>query len=191
MIKPQERRRKAFHIIAWCVVLALYLYFDYFSYGVVIVAGLFLILFILDILRLYFHVQLPFLSLLRKNEQKHFFTPTRTLLGLLIAALLFDKQLVVASFMMMIFGDVVAPLAGQYGRHWFSFNKKKNLEGAIAEFVVDVIIGIIVVKTFSTAMVMALAATVVETYNLHWDDNLMITPVASFAGTLAQVIFSG
>ena len=183
-MRPKERGRKVFHVIAWCVVLALYLYADLFSRGKMFVVGLFLIFLILDMLRLYFHIQLPFLSLLRKEERKRFFTPTRTMLGLAIAVLLFEKPFVVAGFLMMIFGDFVAPLVGQCGHRWIPWNKKKNFEGAGAELVVDAVIGFLVFNSWSVALVMALTATLVETFNQHWDDNMMITPVASLVGTL-------
>ncbi len=187
-MKPKERGRKIFHVIVWCVVLGLYLWVEQFSYGTFFVVGLFFFFFVLDLLRLYFHVPLPFLSLLRKGERKRFFTPTRTMFGFAVAVLLFEQQLVVASFLMMIFGDFVAPLVGQYGHHWISLQRKKNWEGAGAEFVVDVMIGLLVVKVVAVAVVMALAATLVETFNQQWDDNMVIPPVASFAGTVIRFI---
>ncbi len=189
MISRKEHGRKIFHVLVWMAVVGLYVLLDRINYGFLFITSLFFVVLIIDILRLYVGLSIPIFSLLRKKEKKTFFTPTKTLFGMVITLAFFDKNIAVASFLMMIFGDAAAPLIGQYGKHWFTFNTKKNWEGAVGEFAVDMLIGMILLRSWLISGMMALVATLVEVHNKHWDDNMVIPFAASLIGTLVKTIF--
>jgi phytol kinase len=87
---------------------------------------------------------------------------------------------------MTTFGDAAAALFGKrFGRTWIPKLKNRAVEGCMAEFVVDLLIGLVVLGSWPIILVMAGAATIVETVVEKIDDNLLI-PL--FAGFNAQII---
>ena len=183
----KEIGRKLIHL-AWIVPLILYLYV---FKSLLFLLILFLIFFIADILRIYFNVKLPLLHLLRKKEKKRFFAPTTTTFAMFLAFLLFREDIAIASVLMMVFGDTIAPLIGmKFGKIKFHWNKEKKIEGLIAEFIVDVIIGLLILKNYLIAIMMSLVATLVEGINKKYDDNMLIILSAAITGTILLFILS-
>lgn len=183
----KEIGRKLIHI-SWIIPLILYLYV---FKSLLFLLILFLVFFIADILRIYFNVKLPLLHLLRKKEKKRFFAPTTTTFAIFLAFLLFREDIAITSVLMMVFGDTIAAIIGiKFGKIIFPLNKAKKIEGLFAEFIVDVIIGLLILKNYLIAIMMSLIATFVEGVNKKYDDNMLIILSASTIGTILLFILS-
>jgi dolichol kinase len=90
----------------------------------------------------------------------------------------------------------------RFGKHWIKQLKKKAWEGVIAELVVDLIVGFLLLRTslwwlkgvgfgqplWPAIIVMALTATFVETIISKLDDNLLIPVFAGFNGQIVLMI---
>lgn len=183
----QELGRKAVHAF-WFVVLIVYIYLEnktganamYWLLG-----WLFLFL-ILDYFRLEKNFKIPFFhKLIRKEQEKNLLTATYVMIGMVISFAVFSKQIATAAVAMMIFGDIAANLVGRLGK--IRFWNGKSLEGSTACFVVSIFVGLIVVKLWYLAIIMALAATLIEAVSTKIDDN-MLMPL--FAGLVGHIISS-
>ena len=109
------------------------------------------------------------------------------LLGAIIVFAIFDTRIAVAAVLMTVFGDLSAAIIGQrFGKHWIS--KDKAWEGVIAEFVVNLVIGYLILSNVIVILVLALAATLVETFVRRIDDNLTIPVAAGLVGELTRYV---
>jgi phytol kinase len=105
------------------------------------------------------------------------------ILGVILALALFDFKIALAVILMTVFGDMAAAIFGiAFGKHWMKNLQDTAWEGCIAEFIVDLIIGFIIIGNPLIVIPMALMATVVETAFPHIDDNLAIPVFAGFVG---------
>ena len=112
------------------------------------------------------------------------------LLGVIIAFAVFDFEIAVVAILMMIFGDMTAAIVGlTFGKHWLKNIPKASWEGITAEFIVNLIIGIIFLPYFFVVLAMALTATFIETVLISSDDNLAVPVLAGFAGKASLVFF--
>jgi len=101
---------------------------------------------------------------------------------------------------MTTFGDLAAALIGtKFGKHYIT--KTRAWEGIIAEFLVNIIIGIIIFLTplispvslslsnsIIIILVMSITATFVETIVSKMDDNLLIPLFSGFNGQIALLL---
>lgn len=109
-----------------------------------------------------------------------------TLSGSFFTILLFfgDKNIVMASFMYLAFGDTFAALIGKaFGRH--KVTRDKTWEGSIACFLVCLISGLFFLK-WPIAVVGAFIATSIELIRWPISDNFWMPLVAS--GTLIFLV---
>ena len=117
----------------------------------------------------------------------------------------FDIRIAMAVILMTTFGDMAAALIGQrFGKHWLKHLKDRAWEGILAEFFVDILIGVGVFfwgfwNNFSLfynwqlwiiVFVMAVSATIVETIIYKMDDNLVIPLFAGFNGQITLMIIN-
>jgi len=91
---------------------------------------------------------------------------------------------------MTIFGDMAAAIFGiAFGKHWIKKLPDTAWEGVIAEFVVDLLIGYLIIGNWIVIIPIAFMATFVETVFPHIDDNLAIPVFAGFVGQALMLLF--
>ena len=105
------------------------------------------------------------------------------LLGSYIAVLLFDKNIAIASIVILALGDSVSHLVGRFGSIPHPFTDKKFLEGLLAGIVVSFIGAVIVLGNGLEAILGSTIAMLVESFDIRIkgykiDDNLFIPMVA-------------
>jgi len=172
-----EIGRKLFHLI-WLLVLL-----GYLKYGIFFLTVVFLGILAVDLLRLEFGLYIPGLfKLLRKQESTTLFAPTYTLIGMILALLLFNQQIAIAAILMMVFGDLTAGIIGPFGK--LNLKSGKSIEGGIAEFLVNLAVGYFLLSNWAIIISMAFTATFVERISGKINDNMLIPIFAGFAGSL-------
>lgn len=111
------------------------------------------------------------------------------IIGAIIVLAVFDFRIALVALLMTTFGDMAAALFGMhFGKHWLKKIPNTAWEGIIAEFVVNLIIGFILLNNFWVIISMALVATYVETVFTHADDNLTIPFFAGFVGQIMSIL---
>jgi phytol kinase len=95
---------------------------------------------------------------------------------------------------MTTFGDMAAGLLGKfYGKKRIFrriFKNDKSIEGSGSEFIVDLIIGFLIVGNPLISLVMAFFATLAETAVNKIDDNLVVPILSGFFGQIILTILS-
>lgn len=187
----KEILRKLVHIIA-CIIIIVAVIFIADSYGKNI-ALLFLVFLlmawlVMDFLRVELKAELPLINhLFREKERKRFGGQIFFLVGGIIAYAVFDFDIALAAVLMTGFGDLASSLiGGGLGRIWIT--KDRNLEGILAEFVVNLAIAYYILGNAWIILTMAGIATIVETLVNQLDDNLFIPVFAGFAGQIASYL---
>ncbi len=98
-----------------------------------------------------------------------------------------------AAILMTTIGDASAAIFGKrFGRTWIPKLKDRAVEGCMAEFVVDLLIGFVFLNSYSwlVILVMAGTATIVETVVNKIDDNLLIPLFSGFNAQILTYIIS-
>lgn len=195
MVDVFEFRRQIFHICFGLLIVVLINFdvLDVFSLAIFIIIGI-----MLSLLSRQFRIPMIhwFLS---KFEREHQLTrlPGRGvisyLIGALIVLLLFDKNIAMASIMILALGDSVSHFTGQFGRIRHPFNNKKFLEGAIAGFLVAWLGATLFVNVWY-AFLGSLIAMIVEGFEIKFgreqlDDNIVMPLVAGFIIWLVSLFF--
>ncbi len=203
----QELGRKFVHLLSIFILLIYYLASDFFNPKL----ALFFITFILvvfiefEYLRIETGNKIPLLNNLwkfvrRRKEKDKLGGDVFFLIGALIVLAVFDTRVASAAILMTTFGDMSAALVGQkFGKIKVKHLKDRAWEGIIAEFIIDILIGMLVFfwgRTFLISNpgvwiligVMAITATVVETLIYKMDDNLLIPLFAGFNGHIVYFI---
>lgn len=180
-----EILRKGIHFTSILIVLV------YFFLGkqatLTLLITYLVIILTIEHLRLDKGFKLPlFSSLLRKKEIVGLGSHVYFTLGALVAVSVFSENVAFAALLMTTFGDASAALVGKRFGNIRIFRNGKSLEGFIAEFIVDLVIGYIFLSSWPVAILMAGVATLVETYFVKIDDNLAI-PV--FSGFSVELFF--
>jgi phytol kinase len=127
------------------------------------------------------------------------------IVGAILVLAIFDLRIAIVAMLMTTFGDAAAALIGKkYGKHWLKHLKERAWEGILAEFFVDVFIGIMVFfwgfwsnpalfynwQLWVVVGVMSFVATAVETLIYKMDDNLVIPVFSGFSGQMALLILN-
>lgn len=201
----RELNRKAFHLLSLFFLVIYIVASSTFSHKI----ALFILAFILTLLieLEYFRVELgmkipilgKFWKKFRRAKEKHTFGgEVFFLIGAIIVLAVFDLRIAAAAILMTTFGDMAASLIGKkFGRTWIT--KKVALEGILAEFIVDILIGFLILRTSTwwlgsgdfgnslwlVILVMAITATFVESVVSKLDDNLLIQLFSGFNGQVA------
>ena len=184
--------------------------------GLLALTGLLILFLIAEYLRIDRKWNIPILTsfykvVMRGKENTRMGGYVLFSIGAIICYAAFDIRIATAAILMCTFGDLAAAVIGRaFGKIWIPFLKKKAWEGCTAEFLVDVVIGFIIIRTliggspwwlvsFSFAgsapiwiiiIGMALTATVVETIVSVIDDNLAIPVIAGFVGQMLLMLLN-
>ena len=105
-------------------------------------------------------------------------------LGVFLALVIFDKDIAMASVLILAIGDSIAAIVGQYGDMENPFNRKKYLEGSIAGAIVAGLTAALFVSPLEAGLA-ATASMIAEGVDLRLevnqlDDNIVMTLVAGF-----------
>ncbi len=183
-----ELKRKAVHLTSVIIVLV------YLAFGQQVIL-LLLTVYLIAVLEIeYFRIEwgmkLPLVhSLLREKETGRLGGHTFFTMGCIIAISVFPEEIASAAILMTTFGDASAAIFGKtFGRTWIPGLTDRAVEGCAAEFIVDVVIGVIFLSNWLVVLAMAGTATVVETLANKMDDNLLIPLFSGFNGHLVLLI---
>jgi dolichol kinase len=207
----RELARKFIHFLAVFILLAYFIVSDFFNPQIAMLTLVFILIIALELeyLRIEFGKKIPVLNkvwaYLRRDREKNtiggdvFF-----LLGGILVLAIFDLRIAVAAILMTIFGDLSAALIGsRFGKHHLKYFKDKTWEGILAEFFVNLLIGIGVFfkgaffnfslfynwQLWAVVLVMVFTATIVEIIAHKIDDNLLIPVFAGFNGQIVLLFF--
>ena len=114
-------------------------------------------------------------------------------IGAYLSLLFFDKDIAMASIMVLAFGDSISHLYGiSYGKLKHPFSSSKFLEGTVAGMLAGCI-GALVFIPWQEAIVAALAGMVIESieirlWNHQFDDNLLVPLASGFAVLLVRAL---
>ncbi len=182
----KELLRKGVHLTSVIIIL-MYAFFGKQSVLILLVVYLIVMLF-LEHLRLKHRIKVPLFHVLFREKEQHrisghvYFT-----IGAIVSIILFNRDIAYACILMTTFGDMSAALIGKtYGRTLITGNGK-TLEGCLAEFMVDLFVGYIFIGHWFVALIMAIAATVVELTVSTIDDNLAIPVVSGIVGQVSML----
>lgn len=143
----------------------------------------------LDYFRVEHGIRIPlFYIMYRKSEADRFGGHIFFALGAISVISLFSREIAYAAVLMTTFGDLAAALIGKfYGkRRVFQkiFKNDKSIEGSASEFLVDFLIGLLILGNPIVSLVMAFLATLAETAVNKIDDNLIVPVFAGFFGQI-------
>ncbi len=188
-----EAKRKFIHLLGFGYVIIYYIALKLFGHRIAILILLAALIFFIAIefFRVIEHRRIPIFHFLwRAKEENTLGGQVYYLLGLIIALSLFEFPIAMAVILMTIFGDMAAAIVGiAFGKHWLKKIPNTAWEGIIAEFVVDIIIGYLIIGSWIIIIPMAAMATFVETVFPHVDDNLAIPVFAGFIGQTLKLLF--
>ena len=179
-----ELLRKGVHFTSILIVLV-YAFMGKQACQILLITYLVMVLGI-EHLRLDRGFKLPVLHVvLRQKEKAAVGSYVYFTIGALIVVSVFSKNVAFAAILMTTFGDMSAALIGKrFGK--IRIDNGKSIEGCIAEFLVDIVIAVLLIKNPFISLIMALVATYVETTFVKIDDNLAI-PI--FSASVAELAF--
>jgi dolichol kinase len=188
-----ELKRKVIHTIGLIYVLLYWLTLKYFNshqIAILILLAIFLVVIFLEYFRITLKKEIPIIRIFMRAKEKNILGgQVYYLLGIILALTLFEFKIALAVILMTILGDTAAAIFGiAFGKHWIKQLKETAWEGIIAEFIVDLIIGYLILANWYIAIPMALVATFVETVFTHIDDNLSIPLFAGFIGQVLKLL---
>jgi dolichol kinase len=212
----KEVGRKTIHLLSTSFLIIYIIFASTFSHRIaLLILGFLLIILIeFEYLRVEVGMKIPLISLLwkyrRPKEKNKLGGEVFFLIGSILCLALFDLRIAAAAILMTTFGDLAAALIGKrFGRVWIPKLKNRAIEGVLAELVVDLIIGFLIIRTlvndsiwwlssitpagqpiWSIIIVMALTATIVETIVHKLDDNLLIPLFSGFSGQIMLLLLS-
>ncbi len=185
-----ELKRKAVHLTSVLIVLA---YHAFGQQAILLLLTVCLIVILgIEYFRIEWGEKLPLVhSLLREKETDRLGGHVFFTMGCIIAIAVFSEEIASAAILMTTFGDASAAIFGKaFGRTWIPGLTDRAVEGCAAEFIVDVVIGVIFLSNWLVVLVMAGTATVVETLANKMDDNLLIPLFSGFNGNLVLLILT-
>lgn len=186
-----EILRKSVHLVSILIVLI----YEFFGKEAILwVLMLFLVtVLVLDYFRVEHGIRIPFFYIMyREDEADRFGGHIFFTLGAISVTSLFSREIAYAAILMTTFGDLAAALIGKfYGkRRVFQkiFKNDKSIEGSASEFIIDFLIGILIVGNPIVSLVMAFLATLTETAVNKIDDNLIVPVFAGFFGQITLIL---
>ncbi len=187
----KEIVRKVLHLLSVFVLASYLLISHYFNHelGLFFLLILLVIAIILEYLRVEVDRNIPIIGIFwnyikRKRERNTLGSEVYFLLGSIIALSIFDIRIAIVAILMTIFGDATAAIIGyKFGKTPIKFIKGKAWEGAIAEFGINVLVGLLIIPSmWWIVIIMALVATTVEVASSKIDDNILIPIFGGLAG---------
>src|SRR3989344_4532266 len=169
VVLPGFLLQKIIHLI---ILVVLILFFAIKSQAGQQTAFLFLISLLLlflifEYFRLELNLKLPFFHrLIRPKEEQRIYGVVFFLSSTIITLAVFDTPIALAALLMTVFGDMSAAIAGKkYGTTMLFRNK--TVVGFVTELITNLIVAVVISLFFSIniylLIVMAFAATVIET----------------------------
>ena len=180
----RELGRKSIHLV-WIIfpIIDFLLYPHWGRKAVLVPTGIFVALLLVDLHRLRTGWCPKWMKhLLRTRESKRLSTPVTTMFGITTTLFLFTPTIAYAAIAMMVFGDTIAGLLGQFSHH--QIYGRKTYLGTLSELLINCAIGLALINQVEIALGMALAATATETLVQYYDDNMFIPIVAGIVGSL-------
>ncbi|MBI5696700.1 MAG: hypothetical protein HZC51_13390 [Nitrospirae bacterium] len=190
----QKIGRKIYHMSGGLIMVAAYAALGRTS-GLAFLGGLFLVATAIDVARLktpafnefmYAH----FSRFIRESEKDRLTGTPWYVLGVLLAAALYDLPVAAYAVAFLACGDVAATTVGE---RWgtIKISGVKSLQGTLAFIVVASLVGFLISRVFypvspAVFLVGALVAAMVEILPLKLDDNLTV-PVVSGAVMQAMI----
>jgi phytol kinase len=149
----------------------------------------------LDYFRLEHSMRIPlFYTMYREHEANRLGGHIFFALGAISAISLFSKEIAYAAVLMTTFGDLAAALIGKfYGkRRVFKkiFKNDKSIEGSASEFIIDFLVGMLILGDPVVSLVMAFFATLTETAVNKIDDNLVVPTLSGFFGQITLTLLA-
>ncbi len=205
MVSPRPERysfgteilRKLVHLNGIYLVLLYEFFGQRFTLGVLTVA--LVVALEAEYFRIEWGRKIPLFDVLfRQKEEKALGGHVFLGIGAIIVISVFSKEVAQLAILMTVVGDAAAAIFGRaYGKHFIPGLKGKAIEGVFAEFVADVVVGIVYFVLFFggisgmwwvVLIVMALSATVTETLCSRMDDNLLVPVFCGFTGEMLVVL---
>ena len=189
-----EMKRQPFHILVGLLLIAL-VYYDLLTPLILLFVVLIAIIISLLIKKIRPKTVYKLLQFIERGEALEEL-PGKGLIAYLIGALLviwlFEKDIALASIMILAFGDSFSRLIGPFGRMKHPFNNTKFLEGVIAGMIAGALGSMLFVKP-SEAIVASFFAMWLEGIDLKLfkfkiDDNMTIPLIAGFVIWLMRVL---
>ena len=188
-----ELKRKAIHIIGLIYVLIYWLALKYFNHqtAILLLLSILLIVIIIEYFRITHKKKIPIIRFfMRAKEENTLGGQVYYILGIILALSLFEFPIAITVILMTVFGDMAAAIFGiTLGKHWIKQLNETAWEGIIAEFIVDILIGYLILANWYIIIPMAAMATFVETIFPHVDDNLTIPIFAGFIGQALKLLY--
>ena len=193
-----EIARKAVHLSAILLLLLYILIKDILvkdssgkEIGLFVLMTFLILALIYEYLRLNLKWKLPLSELTRLREKNKHTSSIYMLAGIILSLAVFDERVAYASVLMGIFGDFVVGIL--HGSRIVSFTytkKKRRWYELLIEFIVNFVVGIVVLPNFIAVFFMAIVATIVELL-FDSEDNLAIPVFSGFVGQLVLWILIG
>lgn len=195
-IDKSELGRKILHVMIGVGALALLINNLITPFIVFVIL---IICIVLSLLSLRF--KLPVVSFFLNNferEEEKVKLPGRGLIvsiaGSLLALQLFERNIALASIIILVFGDPVSHLIGKlFGKTKSFIDKRKNIEGHLAGFVVASLFAMFfvhpVLAIAGSLIAMLFEAIIIEIQRIELDDNLMIPLAAGTTMFLIRMFF--
>ena len=191
MIHNSEFIRKLLHLSNLVIPFTYLFYFDSKVEALIILLPITLLAFLIEYLRINsISVKNIFdkylFSMLRNHEKSGKYTgATWVFISSTLSIGIFPKDIAIISLIYMSIGDTAAGLIGRKFGRIKIYNK--TLEGALAGFIVCLILGLMIDLNLSKTLVAigALSAAIIELMPISIDDNLRI-PL--FSGTVMYVM---
>lgn len=149
----------------------------------------------LDYFRLEHNMRIPFFyTMYRVVEADRLGSHIYFALGAISVLALCSKEITDTAILMTTFGDMATGLLGKlYGkRRVFKkiFKNDKSIEGSATEFIIDLIIGLLIIRNPAVSLVMAFFATLAETAVNKIDDNLVVSILSGFFGQVTLILLA-
>ena len=189
-----EIRRKIFHITVG-IVLVLLIYFNLLKLWMAITIFILGLLIALNAKYRKIHIK-SVDWFLEKFDRKHHFPgrgPLAIFLGLIFLMIFFEKNIVMASLMILTFGDSISALVGKhYGKYKHPFNDTRLIEGTIAGIIVGAATAMIFIPWYA-ALIAAFIAMTIESLELRFmkhpiDDNFLVPVISGIVIWIVMVV---
>ena len=191
-VLKEEIIRKFIHISSGILISVLYIVSEKDLLIISLLFTLFVILF-LEVLRFRGMVSVPFL---RDREKKKIGGHAFFMLGAFISILLFDKQIAIASILMLAIGDAASGLAQAVKRRTLDREEAykrgiKPPDVILIMLSVSFLVGYYTIDSLTIAISGAIGATIADgvhlrIYGLSIDDNLTIPLYSGFLMSLVS-----
>ncbi len=198
-INKGEIARQLVHI-AIGLTIVLLLYFDFIKlYSLIIITIIaFIFFYFIKKYKPKSTLICKVLKILKKLERKNEIEEFRGrgalfyLIGILIVIALFEKDIAMASIMILALGDSFSRLIGPFGKIKHPFNNLKCLEGIIAGWIAASLGAMLIIKPFeaitASAVAMLIEGLDIKLFKFQIDDNLTIPVIAGFVIWLIRII---